>query len=324
MAAKNATVLGNGVVLLAGPDKSSEVLGHLANGESIEISNYPTQGFYKVRTGNGQVGWIDSAGVNKEAPLPPPEAELPQSAKMPPAPDTLSSPGASETKETSPENIPYEDIKSTDRPVVESREQEAKPKPHRHPYELKAFGGIQKIQFTEVNNLLGTTVFSATKYFGIQFGVPLEERLLAVIRIERLTNSTSAGATNLSLSSTPVTAGLSYAFVKQKPILLQGSVLLGPAFSTTLDATATDLAAPNMTELSTTAFTELLKLDLGMQLSSAVELFIEGGYRFLKTSSVGPTTTVNGSALFQSNGVNVPVPLDLSGPFIGGGLGFFF
>jgi hypothetical protein len=62
-AAKVGTVSGDSVTLFGNPDKDSSNIGTLHNGDVVTISNYPTKGYYKARTADGQVGWIDKSSL---------------------------------------------------------------------------------------------------------------------------------------------------------------------------------------------------------------------------------------------------------------------
>ena len=276
----------------------------------MQISNFPTQGFYKVRTASGQIGWVETGSVGSELlPAAPssPEFDLP----APPA----ETPSATTTTV-----VPYEDTKSSEKPRVSVDEPKEPPTTPRDPWEFKLFGGILKVSLSDVNNQLGATLFNVMPYYGGQAGYPLNSDLYVLFRVDRINSTTTAGGASFNLSSTPIMTGLEYTFARSHSVFVQGSLLLGIAIATTLDMTATSLPQPNLTELQATSFTEMVQIDAGVDLSRMFALFVEGGYRFLKSESVGPSIIGNGGTVFQTNGQNVSIPLDLSGPFVGGGL----
>jgi hypothetical protein len=319
LAAKNGVIEGKNVNLFSDPNKSSDVITAVTNGEPVIMSNYPTQGFYKVRTAAGQVGWVDANSVTVGSPseeevLPPPSAP---SVAMPAAPvnpvpeaDTSMRP-PSTLGSPSSDVLHYEDVQPTTDYRVRESESSA---PHvRTPFELKAFVGLQLLKLTEVNQVANGTVATSGLYFGAQFGVPIEDRMNLLFRLESITRNATANGSNASLSATPIMTGLSYSLLREKPkaVKLQASLLLGIA-----NASFTETSGSNTTQYSSSSFTEMLKMDLNVPVSRSVEIFAEAGYRFLKSASIGPT--LNGN---PTTGQPI-IPLDFSGIFIGAGLGF--
>jgi hypothetical protein len=378
LAAKNGVIQGSNVALRSAPDRSSDSVASLKSGDPVEVSNYPTKGFYKVRTSTGQVGWVESGSIEDEAlpapqtpeaqapaasaaasempaapsdavppapsealPAPPSEAvpsaptssnglvsspgvpSVPEPSPSPSVPITVGSPTAPKTQ-VDPDLIPYEDVPSSETRFT--AEKEVKPKTPRQPCELKVFGGLQVLQTVLSFSQLGGNMFSSMPYFGAQFGIPLADRLLILLRVEHLSRDSLINGFDMSLSSTPVMTGLSYSLLdKHDSVRLQGAVLVGVAMATTLDATQTNLPPPNLSELSTQAFTEMLKLDLDIPISEKIEIYFEGGYRFLNSSSIGPSTQAPDNTIFQNqSGTTIPVPLNLSGFLIGAGISFLF
>jgi uncharacterized protein YgiM (DUF1202 family) len=57
-AARTAVVDVDQTDMLRGPQKSSQVLMHLKKGQRVTASNYPTEGYYKIRTVDGTLGWV--------------------------------------------------------------------------------------------------------------------------------------------------------------------------------------------------------------------------------------------------------------------------
>jgi uncharacterized protein YgiM (DUF1202 family) len=63
-AARRAKVDVDNTEMYRGPQKDSEVLTHLKKGQRLTASNYPTEGFYKVRTVDGMIGWVKADTLN--------------------------------------------------------------------------------------------------------------------------------------------------------------------------------------------------------------------------------------------------------------------
>ncbi|MDR3607381.1 MAG: SH3 domain-containing protein [Oligoflexia bacterium] len=69
-AAQNAVVDADNLPLLDGPQKGANVIRRLKKGMHLQVSNYPTEGYYKARTPEKQIGWVgaDSLDLKKTAP----------------------------------------------------------------------------------------------------------------------------------------------------------------------------------------------------------------------------------------------------------------
>lgn len=57
-AARFATVDDDEVIVHKGPGKKFDEVSRLKRGARIHASNYPTEGYYKVRTPAGKIGWV--------------------------------------------------------------------------------------------------------------------------------------------------------------------------------------------------------------------------------------------------------------------------
>jgi hypothetical protein len=190
------------------------------------------------------------------------------------------------------------------------------------PITISVFGGGDFISFSEVNNLVGTSLFQSMIYYGAELRYPITYEFSLLLRGERMSKGSSVGAASFSLSSIPVMAGIDFHSHHQRKLRFHISALVGPALNTNLTETASSLPSPNVTEFSSSALSEMLRMSLEYPLAHTVGIFVEGGYRFLKTSSIAPSPTGSGSTVFQSNGQYQSVPLNLNGPFVGGGLVF--
>jgi uncharacterized protein YgiM (DUF1202 family) len=68
-AARTAVIDVDQTEMLRGPQKNSEVLQYLKKGQHVTASNYPTEGYYKVRTVDGTLGWV-KANTLELGPMP--------------------------------------------------------------------------------------------------------------------------------------------------------------------------------------------------------------------------------------------------------------
>jgi hypothetical protein len=190
------------------------------------------------------------------------------------------------------------------------------------PITLSVFGGGDFVSLSEINQLVGTSLFQSAAYYGAEIRYPISYDFSLLLRAERMSSSSSIGAAAFSLTALPVDVGLDYLVVHERKLRIHLSALVGAAINTSLTETASSLPNPNVTQFSSTAMTEMLRLNVEIPLTHRIGVFGEGGYRFLKTSSSTPSETGSGGTLFQINGQYQPVPLNLGGPFVGGGLIF--
>jgi hypothetical protein len=340
-AAKMGTVTRDDAFVYDRPEESSPTHFKLAVGDVVTISNYPTQGFYKVRTAKGVTGWLISNAVlvGEDSNQPEPRVSFNPSPKPSASPSemapVISTPIATPSPSPSPSAEP---IKKTVTPVrrpapviphyedvpAGTSQAPVKEQSGSHAMSVKIFAGADFASFKEVNQLVGTTLFSSLSYYGAEFAYSLYDDIDILLRADDLTKTSSVETTSFKVSSFPIMLGLDYKALKWKKLTLSTAVLFGYSSNTELTETASSLPAPNVTQFSSNNFTEMFRVSVDLQVVQWMSLYGEFGYRFLKTPSVTPNESGSGSSVFQSNGSFVPIPLNLSGILGGGGLKFNF
>ena len=68
LAAQMGTVDADDIPLLQGPRKDASVIRKLKKGTHLDVSNYPTQGYYKVRTPEKEIGWVEADVIDLAKP----------------------------------------------------------------------------------------------------------------------------------------------------------------------------------------------------------------------------------------------------------------
>src|SRR6185437_4743582 len=107
------------------------------------------------------------------------------------------------------------------------------------PWVLKAFGGIESLNTVLSFSSAGVTMPSTAADLGGELGIPASDRVLVLLRVEHLSQSSTQQGFNLSLSTTPVMTGISYSLLqKDAKVKLRGALLIGVALGTELDASA--------------------------------------------------------------------------------------
>lgn len=318
-AAQLGSVQGSGAELKSQPSRVSETIETLKKGEILQLSNFPTQGFYKVRSSSGNVGWVEvgslsSGSDDSDAPASPNAVQQDLAPEVSETIEPPTSPAHPATSIDLPERV----LRYTDQSDFPQRVQPSGEE-RRHPL-MSAFFGLQNVHLSDLNHLLGASPLSWNTDFGVQLDVPLSRHLFWSSRLEHLSGSGSDASYTYSTVSTPLTSGLSYAIYRKRGSMVRVSALIGVGIATRLDATADHQGAPNITEFSSTAFTQLAKLDMIFPVGVRTGFVFEGGYRGLASPSVGASVTGNGSSAFQVNGISRPISIDLSGVFFLGGL----
>ncbi|MCC7442328.1 MAG: hypothetical protein IT285_11880, partial [Bdellovibrionales bacterium] len=261
--------------------------------------NLPTQGYYKVRTPTGEVGWV--AGENLAlygGGFSGGEGEMPAPAD--PAP----------------------------RPFMAAENTE---KRGRKAFRLRAFGGLTLFNMADFGEVTGFNELSNGPYFGGELHFLLTRKVSMDVRIEAIVKSTvgrddkNKRVYQFDVFSLPVMIGVGAELASSRKAEFHISALGGIALNTEVSATASSLAEPNETILQSIPFVGMFKADFGLRLGGNLYLSVEAGYRDLTTKKLEPSTSGNGSDLFENTADEVvPVTIDLSGFFFGTGVSFSF
>ncbi|MGK5084049.1 SH3 domain-containing protein [Bdellovibrionota bacterium FG-1] len=320
-AARAATVDVENVEFYEGPGPRYKVLERLMKGTKVAASNQAIEGFFKVRNASGAVGFIaadalifastSSEDSSSEIPFNG-RSDLPKIGPVEPLPPEPVQPAAS----SSPA-FPW------DKKVVVQH------------IRFKILGGYNFFSMGDLNTLFGATSVMQSGYsFGGEFNWLVTHKITLVLRGEKVFKGVLARDTSttssyqLDLSSYPVAVGAEFKLTHSPKFSISLAILGGLAFSTDLTSTAVSAVAPNVTDLSATAFSGLAKLEGAFLLTKNLSVFAEVGYRYLRTVQMIPSTSaaVNGSAIFKDPNTQnfVPVSLDLSGPLVSAGLALSF
>ncbi len=291
-AARPGRVDVEGAEVYEGPGSSFKVVDKLPKGTPLAVSNVATEGFFKVRTPSGAVGFMSAEVlVMNETP-----------AGAPPA-----------------DTGPFSEIPST---TVAAREA-----PTRKYVRFRFLGGLNFFSVGDVNTLFNFDELKLGFHGGMEFNLLLKSDIALVVRFERIfktvvaTDSVSRKSFQLDLNSTPVTTGVELLLSKDKKFFTQFVILGGLGIQTGLTSTALNEGAPNLTGYLDHAFTAMAKINGNWTLNKTWFFFGELGYRVLKTRTMAsPGVAGAGQEAFKANNVFVPIALDLSGPFAGFGL----
>jgi hypothetical protein len=292
-AARPARVITGTAEILAEPRSDAQVLESLSNDAPVAISNQPTEGYFKVRTSAGKVGWISASVVQAEG-------EVPDAGQV-------------------------EDLaqRSTGGPRIDRGTGVA----------ISLLGGAAFGVPPDINVLFGLegarTYFGAgaevewrfTRRFGFLLRGEWQGENAVIVNTDG-----TATFTYVSFAS-PLQIGLNWAMIAGRSFEL-GLGAMGGISPVTWVSTEElpNTSGDAATFASTVGFTAAARLNAIFAVTSRFSLFLEGGWRMLLTAPVIPLEDASGSALWKNNDTQEFIPLTLSnsGPFIGGGLRIHF
>jgi hypothetical protein len=270
LAAQTAQVIVPSANVYLYPAASSKVLAKLGQGDSIVVSNLPTEGFFKTRLRTGDMGWISgNAPLMPNAAPPAPEAEVRHKPKK----------KLSHVEEQVP------DGEDSFRALVGygiSR--------------LSYAGGFQdRFQFTQPLN--------SAKDLSFEFQFRMKRKLFWAVRIEYISTSSqgnftsggvaiTSGAQTISTSLITVQPGIVWS-----PIYTENSRLgIGAYLGLDVGNTTVQQTPTSGTGISIPYAGEQPVATIAAQytygLSDAFGVFGELGYRYDRTGKFGQTTGV--------------------------------
>ena len=277
-----------------GPSPKHQVIEKLKKGAKVSSSNLSIDGYFKVRTSSGKIGFVPGDTLIFQDP-----STAPQSAD-----------GKSES-----ENKNKKSDKETEAVI-----------------RLRALGGMTFFALDDVQTLFSSsgTPFKALKngfHFGGEVNYILIPSLFVIMRVEQMQKTiylrdiTTRYTFDMTVSGMPATTGVGIRVLKGPGFSLNVGLMAGLSFSTQLKSTALSLPKPNETAYSDTAFAGIARVDAIYHFTKLLGVFAEGGYRYLRSKTMNqPTVSGNGSEIFKLTGSYTPLQVVLSGPFASAGL----
>lgn len=296
LAYRAARIATDTVELKAQNNGESETVTTLSQGTRLNTSDVPIAGWYKVRSAKA-TGWIREEDLD-----------------------------FTETNDSKPPTSPKKPPKQRPREQLELESASQAPASRESAWNFRVFSGLDFWSPTDITNLVGSTSLQGGGGYGAQLNLSLSSSVSAAVRIEKLSKSSTgpfgSDTVTVQLESLPVTLGLEGTILHSRFLSWSIAAHAGAALSTSASETDTTQPTPNVTTLSTTALTALFSTNLNWQFSKPFWIYLEPGYRYLKTGQSIPSTQGSGTsgALFQVNGQYVPISINLSGAFVNLGL----
>lgn len=312
-AARSGRIDVDGVDLYNGPGEGYEVIDQLPQGAPITASNFPTEGYYKIRTSTGRVGWVEADSIKFDSPLAPGSIGGSVSAGgagQEQAP--LSSDPSNPFRGGSPA---YRQEPSSSRRAVSF-------------VRARAFFGGTFFNAESVNRQLNFTELKTGMNFGGELGFRFTKDFAVMFRAENLFRNQAAHNPsankfyNLDYYTFPVMAGVEITLSEEKNFSSSFAIYGGLGVNTSLDSQAlgqgTD--STNVTSFRNTPFAGLGKLNFSYHFNKDAHATLEVGYRFLRTPNLLPTIDGVGSEIWQAGSVFQEINLDFSGVLLGGAI----
>ncbi len=293
-AAQFATVGDGGAVVFEGPTPESRTLSRLELGDRVSAANVPIQGYFKVRTRSGQIGWISTQSLVFAIP----QQEIGKEAVSPPS--------------------------------TVLRAEVSEPAPVARSARFKFFGGGGSAGLTDVDALLGETGLSLTRGVGAEVGYSLSPTVAFVFRAEYqysqsvVRDEVTLKSYDHAVSSIPMMAGFEFQISRSRNWGWSGALMGGLSPTTRLSTISLGDESPNQTELSGASWAGLLGTQITYSPGGRISYFLESGYLLAFTSQLIPTVEGNGGELYQVDGEYIPIAIDLSGPRLSLGLSVAF
>lgn len=290
IAAQDSTVVVDNAPIRIEPKSSAKILEYLPVGTEIRISSYPMSGgWYKVRSKSGAYGWISETYLSVFKPKKNEEGK--------------------------------EDI-------IQG------PKPERdRKWFVRGFGGFDFFRPDDLNTLFTFQDLNTGYYAGGELGVFISDRVALLFRSEAMVKDIVAKENqsqlnfNLSLRSYPTMLGFDFYVTKLPAMRLSLGIYGGIGLATSFAVEGSTLAKPNISVLQAQPFTSLARANLTRPLGRIISVFMELGYRYLRTSDLDTSITSGvsgGPQIFSQSGVYRTRAIDLSGVVLGVGLGIHF
>ncbi len=269
--AQNAEVIVDNAAVREYPQGTSKVIGTLGRGDQVAVSNFPTEGFYKVRISGGETGWISGNDILAGGAVKPED-------------------GKTRMRKKPPQERPKEkkEIKSEDIDDSSNDDED-------HTRILISYG-VQSLSYAGLaENYEKTLTMNLGTNFGIEIQKALSSLLFLGIRAEIFQASTgdqtiSTGATQVMKQySIPIQLGFMFSPISSRFRLGIGAYG-GVAVTSYTDITQTTTTSTGNIRYQTVQMVGTLAAQMAYKLGSHFGFFIEGDYHYEQTGLVPETT----------------------------------
>lgn len=267
--------------VLEAPRSDARSIETLVRGDPVTASNQPTDGYYKIRTASGQVGYVPESELSMSGP---PPIEPLQQAEEPvqTAPPRAEAPA----KETiDPPRKRYSGSSS------DSSSKTFLPRPA-----LRVFVGKSYFKLADIQDRLLSDELKDGSHIGAEYRQPLSGAWSLLFRAESVSGKWSIiapindGDYEVTASMIPLQAGIAYQFTSFESFELGIALLGGMGYQASAKvASLTD--STEEVEYGGNPVGASFKFDGAWSFTDAIGLYFEGGYRFFDVPTANPTAS---------------------------------
>ncbi|MBL7714838.1 MAG: outer membrane beta-barrel protein [Bdellovibrionales bacterium] len=310
-AARTGRIDVDGVDVFNGPGEGYEVIDQLPHDAPVTASNYPTEGYYKIRTSTGRVGWVEADSIKFDNPLSPGSSDYGTSG--PAGPGQEQAPLAADPSNPFRGGSP-----------AYKRESSASKRVYSF-VRVRALGGGTFFKPADVNDQLSFSEMNGGFSYGGELGFRFTKDFAVMFRAENLSrnlaahNPTANKSYNIEYYTFPVMAGVEVTLSEERSFSTSFAVFAGLGVNSTLSSA--ELSTPSqITSYQNTSFAGLGKLNISYHFNKDAHVTAEVGYRFLRTPQLDPGQTDTGGEIWQVNSAFRQLSLDFSGVLLGAGI----
>jgi uncharacterized protein YgiM (DUF1202 family) len=281
------------------PQASSKVISKLGRGESLAVSNIATEGFYKVRLKNGDMGWVSGNDILSGG--------------------SSTSPGTNSADPNAVAPLEPRARKRTPQRRNRSNDEDYAGPSGDDSFRLLVGYGVQFASYAGLkDNFDGTSGLNPGKHFGIEAQFKMSHAVYWGIRLESMnasatTNLTTDISQTIQVKEIPVEIGIMWSPVSSHKFRFGLGAYLGAVASgnTSIAQTTTSSQQKKTVEYSTIELCGTLASQFSVGLGERIGLFLEADYRYDQTGKNPDTTIIKAVPGFK---------LDYSGVLVRAGL----
>jgi hypothetical protein len=249
------------------PQSTSRVVANLKQDQSVTISNVPTEGFFKIRAPNGEMGWISGNDV------------LAGNGASP------AIPSASNTQINRRKALPH-------RPIREDAKSD-----HEGFRALIGYG-IASLSYGGLTSSYSQVSLPSAKLLGFELQFKITNEVYWALRLETLSATTgdttlnSTTTQNVTIKEIPVEVGVMWSPISSRKLRLGFGGYLGAVPSASATITQTSGGQVNSVQYSTTEICAAVAAQGVVGLGDAFGVFVDLAYRYDQSGTTPDTNAI--------------------------------
>lgn len=266
-AAQTGKVIVSSAKIYVYPQSTSSVLANLKQGEAVTISNVPTEGFFKIRAPNGEIGWISGNDI------------LAGSGAAP------AIPSANNSQPNRRKALPH-------RPIREGTKSE------QEGFRALIGYGIASPSYGGLTSSYSQVSLPSAKLLGFELQFKITKEVYWALRLETIsatsgdTTFNSTTTQNVTIKEIPVEVGVMWSPISSRKLRLGLGGYLGAVPSASATITQTSGGHVSSVQYSTTEICAVLAAQGVVGLGDAFGIFLDLAYRYDQTGTTPATNAI--------------------------------